>query len=757
MEKIDFYINIVISLMGVAYPLLLQVIARLDEKYSSENIVELFDKELEGKAFKYLLYSSLIFIVLWSLNIKPLVKIEGLNFLINNSSSILVSLNTVFLMIAFFFFVRKILIYYTPSRFIQYLKKKHLKSKDTFRFFEALSDLLLLSIKMQQRNLSLTLSEFFYTAFRMEREKSKNEPVFYPDLYYEIVHKAIEELAILKEKRNYSLEYRTAGGIWLLGEFHSSEISEKTYAWMWKNLLLVTQYEQEDMIVYHWETAHQYFTFSLQQIHNDSDYSHGNLQVRNKREVEKRILEREKIIEFHYALGGLLLYKQMYGSIKRIFSYTNSQPPKFELLPESMYEIFNFYFTIRDPYDRKYIWISNIYPFPKQSGLYADSIIKKWISSYMALLFLRQYSINPYLVTMKPLDYPPIPKTQGEIKEWIDGLDFFKELIQEHLDNSNLHRELNLSHITKDWCIEKNKVFPIDFIDNFKIQLLDEYHNNALSIPLQPDKIKVLENSTKYIIENTLTELSLLSNANNIDDESDKWYVNGQRMLHSKDAFSENPEVHHIDYDSFLATFLSKNIKEGVSSTFLFKKSKSYLLKPKDIFNAIDSLNIDEQFIIVCFGVNLDYFIGDLKIQGLQKGKYKNIIIVQFEDSRQVNSSFFILSRKDLPQITTKEISPEIISKYSLNKISDSIELYISVIDLNSTSQEIIEENRQEEEKEEDEVRKSVLLSIIISTEIKWKKGIEMIQIIQHTEYIQKGLPNSIDEIQPIKREKPSL
>ena len=55
MTGTDFYIYIVISLLGVAYPLLLQVIARLDEKYSSENIVELFDKEFEGKAFKILI------------------------------------------------------------------------------------------------------------------------------------------------------------------------------------------------------------------------------------------------------------------------------------------------------------------------------------------------------------------------------------------------------------------------------------------------------------------------------------------------------------------------------------------------------------------------------------------------------------------------------------------------------------------------------------------------------------------------------
>jgi hypothetical protein len=35
MSGIDIYIFTVISLLGVAYPLFLQVIARLDEKYSS--------------------------------------------------------------------------------------------------------------------------------------------------------------------------------------------------------------------------------------------------------------------------------------------------------------------------------------------------------------------------------------------------------------------------------------------------------------------------------------------------------------------------------------------------------------------------------------------------------------------------------------------------------------------------------------------------------------------------------------------------
>lgn len=754
MAGTDFYIYIVISLLGVAYPLLLQVIARLDEKYSSENIVELFDKEFEGKAFKYLLYSSLIFIVIWTLKLKPLIQIDGLNLFINNSAAFLLSTNTIALVIAFFFFVRKILIYYTPIKFIQYLRTKHNNSTNDFRYFEALSDILLLSIKSQQRNIALTLSEFFYTAFRLEREKFKSESVVYPDIYYELVHKSIEELAILKEKRNYSLEYRTAGGIWLLGELQGSGVSERTYAWMWKNLRLVIQYQQDDMVVYHWETAHQFYTYSLQYIHEEYDYSAQNFQVSNQADVDRRKIERKQFIEFHYALGGLLTYKQMYSCLKRIFNHTNSQPPKYELLPESMYEIFKFYFEVRDPYDRKYTWISHQYPFPEQSGLNADSVIKKWISSYMALLFLRQYTLMPYLITMKPLDYPSIPRTQGEIKKWIDGLDFFKKLVLEHLSNSKLIDELNLNFLTPEWCLENHKTYPIDFIDTFKAQLLDAYQTNALTIPISEAKVTLFETSTKTIIESAITKYQVLNNEVGIDEESDKWYVNGQRMLQSKDAFSENPEVHHIDFDSFLASVAARDIGEGVASTFLFKKSKSYLLKPDDIFIAIERLEINDQYIIVCFGLNLEHFINDIKVSGLTLEKYRDTKILSFNGSRLIGSSIFILRKADLPIISTKPISAELIEKYSLKKISENIDLYTSIIDLNNTTEEILEENKHD--KEEEELRKSVLLSIIISTEIRWKKNIELIQIIQHSEYRQKGLPNNLNEIESLEKQKPS-
>lgn len=755
MASIDAYIYIIIGLLGVAYPVLLQVVARLDEKYSSDKIVELFDQEWEIKAFKYSLISSLFFVVIWSLKLPAKVHVAGLDFFIKNSASLLLAFNSILLVIFFFFFVSKILIYYTPTKFIPYLIKRNEKSENDFQYFTALSELLFLFIKQQQTNYSKTLSDFFYTAFRKIRDKQLNQPVVYPDLYYEVVYKAIEELAILKEKRNYLLEHRTSGEIWLLGELQGKEISENTYSWMWRNLLLAIRYQQDDLILNHWETCHQYYVYSLRYIHKEYDRSPGNFQVSNQDAVDKRLVERQRFIEFHYALGGLLTYKERYGCIKRMFSHTQSQPPKYELLPESMFEIFKFYFDMRDPYERKYAWISQQYPFPDLSGLNADYVIQKWIMSYMTILFLRQYTIFAYLMTMRPLEFPPTPNTQGEIKQWIDGLDFFKKLVSEHLQNKVLLKTLSLDFITPEWCEENKKPYPITFIETFKSSLESAYNANALNLPISNEKVLQFESSTRTIIESTVDNLKLINNETTIlDSNTDKWYVNGQRMIQSKDAFSNNPEVHHMEFDSFLASVVSRSLKEGLGETFFYKKTKSFLLKPEDFFKAIDRLAIDDSYVIINFGIDLDYFINHLKVAELSIEKYKNINIYSFNGSQLVRDSFFILKKSDLPNISTQPIGEDIIAKYTLKKISDTINLYSSVIDLNNTSDEIFTENQQE--KSGDELRKSVLLSIIISTEFKWKKNIEIIQLNQYSDYLQKGIANKLDDVKPIDKEKPS-
>ena len=130
MKSVDAYIYIIIGILGVAYPILLQVVSHLNEKYSSELITELFKKEREYNAFRYALFSSLFFVGLWSFKLPPLIHLnDPFSVIIENSGEILIILNTIILVISFFMYVRKVLIYYSQTDLISHLIKRHNESQ----------------------------------------------------------------------------------------------------------------------------------------------------------------------------------------------------------------------------------------------------------------------------------------------------------------------------------------------------------------------------------------------------------------------------------------------------------------------------------------------------------------------------------------------------------------------------------------------------------------------------------------------------
>lgn len=746
MDEIGIYATVVITILGIAYPILFQVIAKLDENYSSDIVFDLFKKEPDSIWFLRLLWLSLIAVLIWSLKLEPLFQIDKLNFIINNSASILIILSTTSLVVLFFFFVNKILTYYVLKDFAKYLIKKHNGEKDKLIYFQALNDVFIISIRNNRENVLKTISDFFYEVFKEEREKlnKNNLPIEYPDLYYKLVSNSIIELAILKERRILSLELRTAGEVWLIGELQGYKISEKTFLWMWNNLLLAIRYDNDDMIVSHWETMHQYYQYQMPSISKIFDKTYQK--VLNEDKVNERELEKNRILEFHYALGGLLLYTKRYDCINRIFNHTMTEPPQYVLLPESMDEIFIFYNQIHNLLESRYQWISSIYPYPKLTGVNADDVIKKWISSYMAILFLRQYGIHSYYSSNEPLDFPTLPNRQIEINAWIDGLDFFKKLIKEHLENKELLSLLGLDFITEEWCTEKGVPYPLEFLDQLHVMLKDRYHQNAMSIEIENDKKQQLYDSSTRIIESKLNQFMVICDHSEISEEVDKWYIKGLKLLQEKYPFTNDHDAEHLNFDSFLAEMLSKRINEGLIKTFYFKKNKTYLLKPENIFEGIDRLHIDDEFVIICFGINIKYYIDHLKIKDLSLTKYKNTNIYIFDGSGLVNSAFFILKKSDLPSLKTLEIDSAFIDEYALNKISDKYNLYSSVLDLNLSPKEFLDENRQG--KSDDELRKSALVNIIINLEIKWKKNINMVQINEYSEYINRGLLNELSEIE---------
>ena len=125
MDEIGLYATIIISILGVAYPILLQVIAKLDGSYTSVRIVELFEREPRRRWFRVQLPISLVALFVWTLKLPPLPPFENWGFLVDQSGALLVMVMTILLVVSFILLVNRIFTYYVPSRLVSYLMRQH--------------------------------------------------------------------------------------------------------------------------------------------------------------------------------------------------------------------------------------------------------------------------------------------------------------------------------------------------------------------------------------------------------------------------------------------------------------------------------------------------------------------------------------------------------------------------------------------------------------------------------------------------------
>ncbi|MBB5623209.1 hypothetical protein HDE69_004292 [Pedobacter cryoconitis] len=736
-------ITFIAALLGVAYPILLEVASRLDDKYSSMVVVNLFKEENEWKLFRIFLGSSLIGVLIYIIINLPFLPFPIPQWLTYSFLSLFV-ISTVILIVNFLLFVKKIITYYSTHQVLQYFNRK--KENEEHIYFQATSDILHLSIRKQDTVTAKTASEYIYKSFREIRAKNKGLPVLYPDAYYQMVYKTVQELIFSKDERFIYLEHRSLGGVWFLGEHEKAQIHELTFGWMWRALVLAIKHDRDDMVMQYWSVAHQHFIYELVGV-NPNRVRVGDLfVVTNEDLVNKRDNERSRFIEFNYVLGGLLLYRNRYDAIRRMFRYTISVPQSYDLLPLWMNEVFELYFKFRDPYDYNFPFINHSYNFPNSEGIQAEGLVKYWICKYAALLFLRQYTIIPHLAFMEPLRQPIVPVKQSEKRLWIENLDYFKKLIIELLNDQELLKGVGIGFMNEQWFIDNEKTPPNQFIDVLKQNVTQAFEDTEQNQPISEGKKQAFIDKTKTLMKEALKPYreNLLKN---IQGETKNWYVPSITMVAEKSAFSDNQDIHNTNFDSFLASRQADRIRKAVSETFHMKGTEAYLLRTNDLFAAIDNLSIDaDLYIIINFGIDLSYHTQYTKIPGLSENKYKSFTITSFQGYNRalMNATLYILKKEDLPAIIFKDLSAEDKEKYSVEEIEDSFHLYASVIDLNTNNNIRTE---VEAEGTYTHLNKSVLMYIGMNIEIRWKKDIRMLALSQYSEFSNRGVPNDLNDV----------
>jgi len=722
---------IISSLLGLAYPLLLQSIQRLDEKYQSDVVLKHFLKEDANWRFVISLKTCLIVALLSLLGKLNLSRPEylnlgiPLNFLIDNSNEkiVFVFLFTTTVLVYFFFvLVKKILVYNQPLEFIQYIIRRDEPFKDDSLILRIIIDLHSYSIKSDPKIYGV-IHEYSYILKRKIDAELVEKNYYYFNL---LVFNNIKEISISSGEKLESDIIPL--GLDLLIFNIEKEITENEFRWVWKCLTLFIKHNKTDMIIdSYWK---KFFNLiSTLKYHPNND------------QVNHSVID--GILEFQYKLGGLLIYEKNYNCISRMFRFTNSDPAKYELLPQTMSEIFTYYFNFNHPFNNKYAFIAQEFPFPMMEGLNADYEVKNWINKFIALLFLRQWTVTSFYYFNDPLADPNLPSIQQDKENWIKRLDYFRKTVNEIMQNALLLKEVGFEELNNpDWYQTNGKIYPLKFIDDLIGKIKVSLEQTAINQLISETKRGLFNNSTKEILNITFAAYQKIENVKPIENNFKNVFFNDGYIISilEKNVFDDNHNVAY--FDSVYGNEISRLFQIAVSECFFMNKTDKFLFKSENISAAFDNLNLKkDKHIIVGFALN-ELSLSNVK--GLTAKKYKEIDFISFNTANPLTRDcFFILDKNDLPYIKYNDLTEGQIP-YNLNQIDETYHIYTDLIDLNNNT-ELLE--KYKDSHPDKDLRKYLLLLIWTSAEFRFRKNMQMICIQMHSDFEERGIINDLDDL----------
>lgn len=744
------FVPLIFALIAIAFPLLLQSISRIDDKYSSTNLVKIFYKDIICKLYLISLALSILSVVIWFFALPRIWNFGHINKFVDNSAFQIIGFCTLFEVVNLFLLVSLINIFYIPSKLLEYLIKKHngLKSKDRLLFFNSISDLLYFSIQNPNEKIARRLLEFLNQNFYSFRANNEYKIIKYPSEYYDALFEANEQLCLRKRKTISYYNNSTLLNL-LFDDYQKTILSEESYTALWICIRQALEHQREDIVMSYWEKAHQHFNLFMKIIYEKRN---NELEIINKEVVLNRKNERERFLEFHYALGGLLMYLKKYNLLIRIMAYTNQTPAKYVLVPETLSEVITKYMSIKDPITNPFLFESR-YSFPDISGINKGDVIEMWIRKYCAVLFLRQYTLSKYHLGSNIFKLPNIPNSLGEMDEWKNELEGLKKDIEELIDDREILNKVGFGHLTNEWFMANDKLKPSVLIQELIDKTKAKYNEKKETQVISKAKEKDFNEQTKDIVLSAIESYREIENQNEIENESRSYYINGVYQLMDKAGFSDDQDISYINADSVVAQSVVINMHYQLTDTFSNYIFKKYILNAEDIFPAIKKLDLNfTDYCILAFNFNLSLFKDDLEVQNLTKVGddyyFCDIKIINFDIyvNDTVRNSIIILKKSDLPQIKFNPAEESEIEKYKLKELDESTHLSASILDLNSRKDLRDEISKSDTEK----LTKNVLVCISIGLEVIWRITSKCYQFKLYEQFIDRENPTELKDIESI-------
>lgn len=679
----DVFCTIVTTLLGIAFPLLLQATERIDSKYNSRSIVSLLFSLRTYRMFCVLLSINAILLLLitfctdYGYRLKLVVELVETYLLLPSITSLIVLFALFCYKINSFYRTDKLIeelatrcnfgikLYSwvegcLPSR-ISYMLKNHVADYVIRQidptYIGAWTGLMRALIRSNEGNLIIE-SYSVLSSIILFLRRVKPSPVTYEDCIDKAVVEINSELCKSSE-RMFALT-NSSDLLNCYSGADEKENSEGTNRIVWRCLSEQIYYNRNTMLYQYWKKAEQKCSALINSNSDNTDYFN-------------------QYIEFHIAFGAHLLYNGHDVLLSDILFYSCLLPPKYNLIPGNFCDLFRLYLKVSRPPYRDNFYFEDKYLFLNNNDPLNSEIERIYIQKYLALLCLRLKYIQPDYGTDQFRFNDEFEKTPVDIQRYINACE---SLLNGVKDAAN-SQKCNILFSKRAY--EDKSLVVSSKIEEYLAYLREQLEYVKNNQPLSQEKIDSYKKSTSNILHKNIAPYNCMLHSelpvpecemDNIVEKHRKGVYANNATFYNRfpsSYFKDGQEISVAGLDYTIAEAINSNLQHNIATTFSFCSGAIKSIYYNDISKALELLNPNsEKHIMLCFGYSIGFQTRlGLKLENSNSYKYKDVQVYLLPGSPVLSPFALFIRKSRMPKIEIKEPSNELKLKYGLNKIEE--------------------------------------------------------------------------------------
>ena len=647
-------ISIFAALMGMAYPLILQAIQRIDEMYNSSKLAAYFQKQWFSLLFSHLLLLSI-----------PVSIIAPFLLYYYRDFSCMMVLSAVHAIIVFalamsaFILFKYIMMTINPSKFFEYLEyklygshpplteifqiQKYASDKDNEELFGNITTSISVYLNSYRKNKRDDVAIDVWKMFReLYKQHSKRDNHFF-------------------SKRNLIVSY-----------FFSPEeqifLSEEEYIYIWQTVDAVVHADNESWVYNYWTYANQYYMFTLDHYSKDEELK----------------LQQKRFKEQHFMIGALLTYNHKYVLLKRLMYFSNALPPTYDLVPSSFNLIILQLKSLIEKKDMPIELTKRYLMIGAPQDVSSDGFILSYTYKYASLLLIRLFTVNDWNITYSnPMGLPEISS------------DYTVEDLNEEVYMMN-----RLKHNISSWFEEKDAIRQTigegRVVVDDVLNLCDEYIEKCKKqietldklMEVDPEKQEYIKSHLLSALKDYPLALPIFGDINT-DDYERKIINNYVKFQIDKEILKVGTNVNASNLPDVIVGHLNELAYKAYNYLFLIQSSvRNVRIAYKDIVRVLDVIGVNEELVVLSLGVYLGnyealYGKDDDKFVDMDGFRtYKDCNIYSIPSTQQ---SIVVMQKSDIPFVKEEKLEDD----KGLKQIDEEGFFYSNIDSIKDLSEEV--------------------------------------------------------------------